>query len=518
MSPAPTFQERWQNAVRCFGDREFLAFEDPEGDLTKITYKAMDLVVAEVAGSLRDLGVRRGDCVHLVLPNSIGFVVIWLACSRLGAWFIPSDPASSSREIADVVSRTGPVVSVCDPSRHEDYLSALDAAGQSRTQLLVLDQRDVEVTVLRGPSTAPPVTSDPHDRLAVMFTSGTTSAPKGVELTQANYAFAGDVMAAASALNYNDRNLVVLPLFHVNAQFYSVSSAISAGASVALTARFSASRFVEQATRLGATHASLFAAPIRMILDRTPPGATLNLRHAWFAQNISDRQYLEISDLLGCRPRQIYGMTETVPAVLQAQTVGGDPSSIGFPALGCHVRVVDERGELANAGTSGTIQVGGFPGQTLFRGYLDAPDITAAAFVEQHEDGFVWFDTGDRATVDQVGQYFFDGRRSDVLKVAGENVSLVEIEYTLARHPLIFDVAVIGAPDAVRDEVPEAYVVLSQPARSDAVAEIETWATGQLSPAKRPRAYHLVDRLPRTSVGKVRKFQLERDPTERTVS
>ncbi|MEZ5296266.1 MAG: AMP-binding protein [Ilumatobacteraceae bacterium] len=106
-------------------------------------------------------------------------------------------------------------------------------------------------------------TIEPTDRAAVMFTSGTTGRPKGVEITQANYAFAGTTMASAAQLGADDRQIVVLPLFHANAQYYSFASAIAVGASVALMHTFSASGFIPQAARHRATHASLFAGPIR---------------------------------------------------------------------------------------------------------------------------------------------------------------------------------------------------------------------------------------------------------------
>ena len=210
-----------------------------------------------------------------------------------------------------------------------------------------------------------------------MFTSGTTGRPKGVEITQANYAFAGATMAAAAGLTATSRQLVVLPMFHANAQYYSIASAIWEGSSVALMHTFSASAFLSQAARHEATHASLFAAPIRMILSRgTTPVPGVRLQHCWYAMNISDDQYETLSGLLGCAPRQLYGMTETIPAVLTDSPEDTVPSSMGFVTRGCAVRVQRPDGAETNANEIGEIAVGGIRGITLFAGYLDDPETT----------------------------------------------------------------------------------------------------------------------------------------------
>jgi crotonobetaine/carnitine-CoA ligase len=324
-------------------------------------------------------------------------------------------------------------------------------------------------------------------------------------ISQANYAFAGKTMSEAAALNENDRHIVVLPLFHANAQYYSFASAIWAGASVALMHTFSASGFLSQAARHGATCASLFAAPLRMILARGGPVDGVQLRHCWFAQNISDDQYATVVDWFGCQPRQLYGMTETIPAVLTDIADNPRPDSMGFVTDGCEVALHDAAGVETVDRDVGEIVVRGTAGVTLFTEYLGDPVTTTASFRGE------WFRTGDRASRDSSGRFFFDGRRSDVLKVAGENVSTVEVEAVLTAHPGVLEASVVGAPDEVRDEVPVGFVVPSDLQSPPTVEELFAWCESRLGKAKQPREITLLDELPRTSVGKIRKFLLKEE-------
>jgi crotonobetaine/carnitine-CoA ligase len=255
---------------------------------------------------------------------------------------------------------------------------------------------------------------------------------------------------------------------------------------------FSATRFLSQAARHRATHASLFAAPIRMVLSRgADPVPGLRLRHVWYAQNLTLAQYDAFAALVGCRPRQLYGMTETAPAVLSQRALDPEPGLMGEATVGCDVELTPD----------GEITVGGRPGHHLFAGYLDDPQTTAASFRGGR------FLTGDLARRGALGQFSFAGRRGDVLKVAGENVSTIEVEEVLAEHQSVHEVAVVGEPDELRDEVPVAYVVVAAGRELDP-EDLLRWAAERLAPSKRPRAVHLVDELPRTSVGKIRKFLL----------
>jgi crotonobetaine/carnitine-CoA ligase len=486
-----TFAATWQRAVAARADATFLLFQGPDGTTTEWTYAEFDDVVARCAAHLSGHGVIAGASVHLALTNSPAFVALWLATARVGGWIVPSDPMGATPELAGHIERTRPAVGFCASSRADVY----QAAAPAGLPVVEIDEADTALDVFgrdRQTSWSEPAL---RDRAAVMFTSGTTGRPKGVEISQANYAFAGTTMAAAAGLQADHRQLVVLPMFHANAQFYSFASAIAVGASVALMHTFSASRFLDQARDHAATHASLFAAPIRMILSRaTAPAEPVGLQHCWYAMNITDAQHDTLSSWLGCRPRQLYGMTETLPAVLTEPADDPRPDSMGMVTPGCLVELRD-----------GEIVVGGEPGITLFAGYLDDPETTAASF----DDG--WFATGDRATRTDDGRFMFDGRRSDVLKVAGENVSTVEVEQVIGAFPGVLEVAVVGQPDEVRDEVPVAFVVAEQAGNPPSVEAMHAWCAERLTKSKRPRDITLVEKLPRTSVGKIRKFLL-REP------
>lgn len=498
-SSATTFARVWADSVNTYADSVFLIFEAPDGRVDEWTYAEFDLRVQQVASLLNERGVAAGSSVHLALTNCPTFVAVWLATVRLGGWIVSSDPMGRTPELANHIERTGPIVGFCSRDRAEIYAQAADPA----MAVIEIDESDADFEAFPAGTHNEWASPGLTDRAAVNFTSGTTGRPKGVEITQANYAFTAMTMANAADLKPNDRNIVVLPLFHANAQHYSFASAIWAGASVALMHTFSASGFLSQVERHQATCASLFAAPMRMILARgqAVPGASL--RHCWFAQNLAEDQYQTLADWFGCRPRQLYGMTETIPAVLTDEVAHPRPDTMGYVTEGCEVDVHDSDGQPAEADAVGEVVVRGDRGVTIFAGYLSDPETTDASF----RDG--WFLTGDRASRDGDGRFSFDGRRSDVLKVAGENVSTVEVESVLVAHPRVLEAAVVGAADPIRDEVPVAFVVATDASAPPTVDELQAWCFERLGKAKRPQGITFLDELPRTSVGKIRKFMLQ---------
>ena len=215
-----------------------------------------------------------------------------------------------------------------------------------------------------------------------------------------------------------------------------------------------------------------------MILARTPEGTPpARLRHVWFAQSLGRDHHREFSELVGTLPRQVYGMTETTTVVTADR---GDPPShelIGEPVPGRRVRLVDPSTHAdVEPGTPGMIIVAGERGVDLFAEYLDDPAVTDRTFTTDG-DGVTWLLTGDLAVqVDSPsagsGALRFVGRADDVIKVAGENVSLTEVEAVLAQAPGVLEVAVVARADAIRDQVPVAYVVARDPDHAPTVDEL----------------------------------------------
>jgi len=517
--PEPvTFADVWDRAVDADAAALFLRYAAPDGTVAEWSYGDFDRGSDAVAARLRTAGVRPGRAVHMALANGPVFVAVWLACVRLGAVMVPSDPFGRGPELAGHISRTNPAVGFCAADRAGEYRKAVAEASASAAGLdmavVAVDEHapHLDGVIGNGGSRRAAARADlgPRDAAAVMFTSGTTGRPKGVEITQANYAFCGKIMAERAGFGPGHRLLVVLPLFHGNAQYYSFAAAIWSGAAIVLQPAFSASRFCAQAAAGDATAASLFAAPMRMILARGAGGPKLSLAHCWYAQNVNDEQYAQLSELFGCLPRQLWGMTETLPAALTNPREDPVPSSMGQQTPGCLVDIQDAAGGPVRDGDIGELVVGGERGITLFAGYLDDPETTEASF----RDG--WLLTGDRARRDAAGRYYFDGRHSEVLKVSGENVSVVAVEAVLAAHPAVLEAAVVGRPDPIRDEVPVGFVVARDPARPPSPAELLAWCGERLGNAAMPRDLTLLDELPRTSVGKIRKFLLAgraADPT-----
>jgi crotonobetaine/carnitine-CoA ligase len=426
-----------------------------------ITYTEQLERSRRVAAGLKAAGARPGDRVHVQLGNCRQFFDAWFATALSGTILVPTNPQSSAAELEHIVADSSPVVSLRTPE---------------------------EVDQLQA---APVQDEEPGDVAAILYTSGTTSRAKGVMVTDANYIAVGEAVANHLRLTSADRWLVVLPLFHANAQYYCTMSALVRGASIALAPRFSASNWGRQARELKATVASLFAAPVRMIMAQAadPQDAENALRAVLFAQNVKDTEAQAFEDRFRTRLLQIYGMTETIlPPTMNPNDETRRWNSIGKPLPGVQVDLLPD-GEMRIKSTS------------LAAGYWHDETATAATFTSEG------LRTGDLAQADEDGFLYFVDRAKDMIKRGGENVSASEVERVAGEHPAVADTAAVGIPDPVRDEA-ILLVATLHPGAQTTPEELIAWCRERLSPFKVPSVVKFVDELPRTSVGKIRKTEL----------
>jgi crotonobetaine/carnitine-CoA ligase len=281
-------------------------------------------------------------------------------------------------------------------------------------------------------------------------------------------------------------------------------SALIVGASVALTEKFSALRYFKQAKRLGATVGSLFAAPIRMILAQQYDleDQKNSLRLIMFAQSVAEHQLDEFEQKFDIQLLQMYGMTETIGVPLINPVHGIRKNmSIGKPSIGYEVKIVDENGVDLPEGTVGQIAVRGVPGRTLMKGYFKNEEATKEALQNN------WLLTGDNARIAQDGYFYFIDRMKDMIKRSGENVAANEVESVLVEHSDVYEVAVIGVPDDIRDEAIKAFVFLNEGAQVSEQMLIE-FCKLKLAKFKVPDEIEFVTAFPRTPVGKIQKHIL----------
>lgn len=492
---------------KAHGARPFLYWEPFEGQGAVFSFKEIVDRVERFAAGLVLRGVRRGDRVLIHLENCPEALIAWLGCGVAGAVAVMTSPRASRREFAYFVDLTQPVACVTQP-RHRPLVEAV--AGHVRWIAVTATdcgaepadrppERGARFEEITGdPVDIPRAQPDPGLPFSIQFTSGTTARPKGVVWTHGNALWAGRVGAMHQALTPDDVYLTTLPLHHTNAQSYSVLSSLTAGASIVLQPRFSASRFwdVSQARRCTVTSVVPFC--VQALLDRPPPD-----RHAYrlwgnaWCSPPSDAHF-------GVRTIGWWGMSETVThGTVGDLTRPNALMSMGRASPAYAVKVLTPDGREAEPGEPGELHIGGRRGLSLFSEYLDDPVATAAAF---DREGFLA--TGDRVRRDANGFYFFCDRAKDMLKVGGENVAASEVEAVIRSVAGVREVAVVGQPHPLLDEVPVAFVTTDAEPAPDLEARIMAACVDALSDFKRPREIRLTSSLPRATLDKVAKAEL----------
>jgi fatty-acyl-CoA synthase len=505
--------EFFRRARRLYADRPAVV----DGDL-RLSYAQFGDRCDRWSSWLQRAGVKKGDRVAYISPNVHAQLESFYAVPQIGAVVVPLNYRLIADDFRYLITHSGAKI-VC---AHEDYLECVDgirgdlpdvehfvALTGSRDGWL-----DYEALVRGGDPSFTRPSIDERDLLTINYTSGTTSRPKGVMITHRNAWMNSVGVLVHIPMTPAERYLWTLPMFHANGWTFVWTVTAAGGTHVCLPKIEPATMF-DLMTAEGVT--MLCAAPTVLIaLANAPadaraearPGVRVLTAGAPPAAATIERMENE----LGWTITQVYGLTETAPFITiceprpeHAALSLADRATIkarqGVELITSgELRVIDEEGKQVppDGAAIGEIVV---RGNVVMAGYFNDADATERAM------GDGWFRTGDAAVVHPDGYAEIRDRLKDVIISGGENISSIEVEGALLRHPAVQEAAVVGLPDERWGEAPHAFVVL-RPGANAAAEEIRLFARDHLAHYKAPKSVTLVAGLPKTATGKIQKYVL----------
>jgi malonyl-CoA/methylmalonyl-CoA synthetase len=452
------------------------------------TFGEIDVRSSQMAHALLARGVRAGDRLCVYLRNSADFIILYVAATRLGAVLVPMNVLYRDRELRHIITDADPVAVIAG----EDAAPSVpDVAPVWTLEALVHDAARCPGSLSIEPA------ADGDCAAMIVYTSGTTGSPKGAVLTQAMLGANAVNLVACWRISAADRFLLTLPLFHVHGLAFGVHCWLTSGCLLRLEERFDRQAVEEQMTAFSPT--LFFGVPtmyVRMLEFREKSARAIGRKMRLFVSGsapLPTQVWTNFRERFGHTILERYGMTETLVNTSNPYAGERRAGSVGVALPGVLVRTFDAEGSPVPDGTTGEICV---RGPNVLREYWRNPAATADAF----RDG--WFRTGDLGTRARDGYFTLQGRKSDLIISGGFNIYPREVEDFLCEQPGVAEAAVTGAADGVRGEVPVAYVV---PTAAWDQVRVERACREHLASFKIPREFILVERLPRTPLGKVQK-------------
>lgn len=459
-----------------------------------------------VVRTLNEVGVGRGDCVAIVLPNGPEMAVAFISVAA-GATSAPLNPAYQASEFDFFLSDLNAKALIVQAGMNSPVVDVAQALGVQVIELSPVVEAEAGMFRLEGGQPARPACSgfaEPDDVALVLHTSGTTSRPKIVPLTHLNICTSAHNIQATLKLARNDRCLNVMPLFHIHGLIGATLSSLAAGASIVCTPGFDVSRFFEWMDEFHPTwysavptmhQANLGHAPAnREIIARCP------LRFIRSSSSSLPPQVMsELEQMFGVPVIESYGMTEASHQMTSnpLPPQPRKPGSVGI-AAGPQVAIMDEGGNLLSAGEIGEIVI---LGDNVTCGYANNPAANESAFVDS------WFRTGDQGFFDTDGYFFITGRIKEIINRGGEKIAPREIDEVLMDHPAVAQAVAFAVPHSTLGEDVAAAVVLRESV-SATERELREFAFGRLADYKIPSRVLIVDEIPKGPTGKLQRIGL----------
>jgi fatty-acyl-CoA synthase len=504
---------------RLYPEREAVV----DGEL-RLTYEQFFTRCDCWSAALQALGVTQGDRVAYIAPNTHAQLESFYAVPQIGAVLVPLNYRLTADDFVYLINHSGSKI-VC---AHSDYLDAVDGVRsqlQNVTAFVALEGGagkegwlDYETLVMNAASNFTRPEIEETDLLSINYTSGTTSRPKGVMITHRNAYINVIGTLIHHPMSLADRYLWTVPMFHANGWTF-VWTVTAAGARHICLRKVEPVGIFEKIKQENIS--MLCAAPTVLISIANGPveltrEARNGIRILTAGAPPAAATIERIEGELGWVITQVYGLTETSPFITvceprpEHERLGSAARAAIKACQGVELltsgelRVVDEDSHEvpADGETQGEIIV---RGNAVMKGYYEDPEATAEAM----RDG--WFHTGDAAVVHSSGYVEIRDRIKDVIISGGENISSVEVEGVLLRHPAVLEVAIVGLPHERWGEAPHAFVVLKSGA-SVMEAELREFARENLAHFKAPQGVTFVSELPKTATGKVQKYVLRGRP------
>jgi acyl-CoA synthetase (AMP-forming)/AMP-acid ligase II len=474
----------------------------------RLTYLELNDQVNRLSHALLGRGIVRGHSVALASGNRIEFLVTYYACAKIGAVCVPVNLGWRPAEVAYVLADSHARLLLVEHELLGSILPAVDGLEEIGSVVVIGGPPDspppggtFEDLLAEGHPAEPECVVEDRDPMTYLYTSGTTSAPKGVVGNHAAIYLESMTMAIEGQFRADDRFAAMLPMFHTAQLNCHCTTAIMVGATIHVLRAFDPDVLLSLVERERITQ--IFGLPMmfRAMLDHPTVGRRdlSSLRRALYAMAPMPQETLErCLEVFDCDFYLLFGQTEMSPTatIFRPEDQLSHPGAAGTPVVNVHVAIMDESGRLVSRGDTGEIV---YRGPHTMTEYLHDPGATEAAFAHG------WFHSGDVGHLDEDGLLWFTDRRKDVIKSGGENVASIEVEKALyAAEPRIAEVVVVGLPHERWSEAITAFVVPSPGATLDP-AEIREAMRAHIDAYKIPKSVVVVDSLPRTSTGKVQK-------------
>ena len=484
-------------------DKDALIFEEE-----RWTYARLDADVNALAAGLLDLGIRRGEIVAILAMNCPEYILLCLAVSKIGAVFLPLNYRLHEEEVAYELEHSGAVY-LASEAQYAPLCERLLGRLPALRGLLALrppagsDWADAHrlMDLQRGVRVPDAALGD-DDLQRVLYTSGTTSHPKGALLTHGNVNANMDAQIVDLGLTASDRILNFGPLYHVGGLDIPGFTTFHVGATMVLMRAFDPPSILRLITSERITGMCMVQTMVHRLRDAAREGEYDTSSVRWMIFGQVAHALFEDTRRLFPTTRLIegYGLTETCNGVayLDEAHMFSKPGSVGRPLTRVDIRIVDDGGTPLAAGELGEIAV---RGPKVCAGYLHDAEATRAAFREG------WFHTGDIGHFDSDGYLYVVDRRKDMIRSGGENIASSEIEHVVYDHPAVGEAAVVALADVQWGEIPVLFVAAREGAHVDPEALLDH-CRSRLGKFKVPKRVIVVDELPRNPSGKVLKREL----------